>query len=95
MDEPSGPEVIYPPAPTTAGHSDSVLVFEHKSTGWSLRRILKPAVSIENSFGRSVALGDNGRILVVGSIFDASASTGIGGDPTNTSASGRGAAWLY
>jgi hypothetical protein len=92
----SGP--IYAPLTNGAVSSMSVSVFERRSSGWVLRRTLKPAVHILNNnirYGDNIALGDNGRVLAVGSPTDSSAATGIDGDPMDTSSPNRGAAWLY
>ena len=70
-------------------------VYERRSFGWNLRRIVKRAVQRDQAFGTVLALGDLGRILAVGSFADESAATGIDGDPTDSSAPERGAAWLY
>ncbi len=76
-------------------HSGAVFVYERRSFGWTLRRILKPALQRDQAFGTVLALGDRGRILAVGAFDDASAASGIDGDPTDTSTPERGAAWLY
>lgn len=76
-------------------HSGAVFVYERRSFGWNLRRILKPAVQRGQAFGTVLALGDRGRVLAVGAFDDASAASGIDGDPTDTSVPERGAAWLY
>jgi hypothetical protein len=87
---------IYPPLTHGGVRSNSVHVFERKSAGWTLRRILKPTVrNATDGYGISLAFGNLGRALVVGANFDASAATGIGGDSSDTSAVFRGAAWLY
>lgn len=86
----------YPPIPDDAsGARGSVYVFERKPSGWKLRRLMKPSVATSTSFGLAVAISATGRNLVVGSVFDSSAATGINEDPTDTSAPGTGAAWLY
>ncbi len=76
-------------------HSGAVFVYERRSFGWTLRRILKPALQRDQAFGTVLALGDRGRILAVGAFDDAGAASGIDGDPTDTSTPERGAAWLY
>lgn len=60
-----------------------------------MRSYLKPNNTAIQRFGQSVSLGDNGKILVVGAPFEPSASVGIDGDQTDTSAPERGAVWLY
>jgi len=56
---------------------------------------VKPGAENPQRFGHSVALGDIGRILVVGAPMESSAATGINGDRTDTSEPERGAVWLY
>jgi hypothetical protein len=95
----AGTGIVYPGTQQNGTkHTGSIFVYERRSFGWNLRRILKPVVSMDYgdlAFGTVIALGDRGRILAVGAFNDASAASGIGGDPTNTSAPERGAAWLY
>lgn len=92
----SGIGPVYPPGTIVEGvASGSAYVFERNSRQWALRRILRPGNTASQSFGISVAFGDNGRILAVGAPEEPSAATGVGGDPTDTSVPDRGAAWLY
>ena len=89
---------VYPPY--QAGDDEfngtgGVLVHEHKSAGWVVRRLVKPDSASAGWAGHSVALGDNGRILVVGAPFDPSAATGIDGDREDASVPERGAVWIY
>lgn len=96
-DEYAGTGPQYPPFKfRDITYVGSVFVYERKTTGWSLRRMVKPGTeNPDQLFGSSVALGDNGRILAVGAPSDSSAATGIDGNRSDTSAPGRGAAWLY
>jgi hypothetical protein len=47
-----------------------VYVFERRTNGWTLRRVVKPgrpdAGYATGTFGRSLAFGDNGKALVIG-----------------------------
>jgi len=70
-------------------------VLERKSSGWVLRRWIKPGSTHDQWFGHSLALGNNGRILAVGAPLDPSAATGIDGDRDDASMPERGAVWLY
>jgi len=93
----------YPPIPENVSRErGSVYVFERKPSGWKLRRLMKPSVaasslySFPSLYGYSVAIGANGRALIVGAVDDRSAATGINGDPANISLpQNLGAAWLY
>ena len=91
----TGPQ--YPPLAFSSGtpSSGAVQLYERKSSGWSLRRMVKPGSETAQQSGHTVALGDNGKILAAGAPFDSSAATGIDGDRADTSAPERGAAWLY
>lgn len=73
------------------------MVYEHNSTTgkWLLRRVIKLGSANEQLFGRSVALGDNGKLLVVGAWRDASKAMGIDGDREDDSVLWRGAVWFY
>lgn len=73
-----------------------VVVHERKANGtWSLRRVVAPGSTNRGTAGRAVALGDNGRLLVVGAPEDGSAATGIDGDRDDNSMPYRGAVWTY
>jgi hypothetical protein len=86
----------YPPIPANeTGSRGSVYVFERKSSGWTLRRLMKPSVATSTSFGLAVALGADGKNMIVGAVDDASAATRINGNPADASAPSTGAAWLY
>jgi hypothetical protein len=69
-------------------------VWERKPSGWNLRRYLKPAVDSRWSYGTTVAVGNNGKNLIVGAFSDESGATGINGDPSEAQPI-SGAAWLY
>jgi hypothetical protein len=86
---------IFPPYQTADRESGGVVIHERRSTGWILRRAIKPGSTNQQNFGHVVALGDNGRILVVGAPLDASNATGIDGDRDDDSAPNRGAVWIY
>lgn len=90
-----GSGIVYPPTSGFAPTTGVVSVYERKSRGWTLRRALKPVIDVHQRFGHAVAIGDNGRALIVGAFEDSSAAAGIGGNPLDTSAPERGAAWLY
>ncbi len=89
-----GPQ--YPPY--TSGEvstpSGGVFIWERRASGWVLRRLVKPGSANQGRAG-SVALGDNGRLLLLGAPDDPSAATGIDGDRDDDSAPLRGAVWVY
>jgi hypothetical protein len=86
---------VYPPYSNADPGSGVVVVYERKTNGWSLRRMVKPGSTNVQWAGHSVALGNSGRILAVGAPMDASAATGIDGDRNDDSEPERGAVWLY
>jgi hypothetical protein len=47
------------------------------------------------SFGRELALNENGQTLIVGEGAESSDSNGIGGNWQNAGAVGSGAIWMY
>lgn len=86
---------IFTPYSTADSPSGGVIVHERKSTGWVIRRLVKPRSTQDQWAGHAVALGDNGKVMAVGAILEASAATGIDGDRDDDSAPNRGAVWLY
>jgi len=86
----------YPPiAGDQSGAPGGVFVFERKPSGWTLRRLVKPSVDVRTAFGYSVAIGGDGKNMILGATDDTSTATGINGDPTQSSETSIGAAWLY
>ena len=86
---------IFEPYQTADDPSGGVIIHERKNSGWVIRRLVKPGSTNNQYAGWSVALGDNGKALAVGAIFDSSAATGIDGEREDSSAPNRGAVWLY
>lgn len=88
---------LYPPY--TLGSQETanggVLIYQRKSTGWELRRLVKPGSANVGWAGISLSMGANGNLLAVGAPLDPSAATGIDGDRDDESAPNRGAVWLY
>jgi hypothetical protein len=90
------PGVNYPPVPPEGSAAPgTVYVWERKPSGWKLRRYLKPTGDSHYSYGTAVAVGNNGKNLIVGAFSDESGATGINGDPSEAPPSINGAAWLY
>ena len=90
-----GPQ--YPPIPSASTEAlGSVYVWERKSAGWRLRRVMKPSVAGNTTFGNTVGISGNGHNLIVGAVDDLSGATRMHGDPADTSEpQNQGAAWLY
>lgn len=84
-----------------AGHATSfsgaVYFFTRGSAGtWSQKAFVKAGKPRADAlFGRAVTLSGDGKTLAIGAQGDASRASGIGGDPTDTSAAGAGAVFLH
>jgi hypothetical protein len=86
---------LFPPYQVGA-QTGTVAIYDHRPTGWRLRRFVKPDTPQEpRGFGWSVALNDNGHLLAVGSPYDDSTATGINGNREDASGTDSGAIWLY
>jgi hypothetical protein len=95
-DRATGLGPLYPPYTDSGRSHGVVVVHERRANGtWSLRRVLAPGSTNSGAAGRAVALGDNGRLLVVGAPYDGSSATGIDGNRDDNSMPGRGAVWIY
>jgi trimeric autotransporter adhesin len=86
---------IFPPYQTADDSSGGVVIHERKSTGWVLRRLVKPGSTQNQWAGFMLALGDNGRVLALGAPRESSGATGIDGDRNDETAPTSGAVWLY
>ena len=74
----------------------TVAVYERRASGWALRRYVKAdSAGINQGFGWTVALDQNGHMLAVGAPYDSSKATVIDGDREDASVPYRGAVWLY
>jgi hypothetical protein len=84
-------------ADDSATGAGAVYLFERGGTGaWSQRAYVKaPNTANADGFGADVALSGSGERLVVGATDEDSQATGIGGDQTDNSATGAGAAYVY
>lgn len=84
-------------------NAGSAYVFVRSGALWSKETYLQPLATPPVSagmfqaidFGASVALSANGDTLAVGAPNENSAATGLGGDATDTTAPGAGAAFLF
>ncbi len=78
----------------TAYQSGAVYVFVRSGTTWIQQAYLKASNAGQDDwFGTSVAI--SGDTLVVGSLFEGSAATGVNGDQTSTGAASAGAAYVF
>jgi hypothetical protein len=76
---------------------DPIYVYSRSEGIWALQERLRTShLGSERSFGGSaIALSANGDVIALGSPFDPSAATGIGGDDQDTSAEASGAVHLF
>ena len=84
-------------ADNSAPGSGAVFVFEPNGTGgWSKQAYIKASNAGANDrFGTSISLSSDGSKMVVGAVFEGSASVGIGGDQFNDTAANSGAIYLF
>ena len=75
-------------------NAGAVYVFTRQGTDWSQQSYIKASnTGASDRFGASVAL--SGDTLAVGAPGEASAATGVGGDESDDSVSGSGAAYVF
>ncbi|HWO18043.1 MAG TPA: DUF4215 domain-containing protein [Kofleriaceae bacterium] len=80
----------------SAENAGAVYVFTRSGTTWSQQAYVKASnTDAGDYFGCSVALSADGSTMAVGAIYEASAATGIDGDPTNNSAGSAGAVYVF
>ncbi len=83
-------------ADESAIDAGAVYVFSRNATVWSQQAYVKSFDADANDqFGIRLALSGSGDTLVVGAVYEDSASAGIGGDPSDDSVSNSGAAYVY
>ncbi len=85
----------------SAGGSGASYVFVRSGTNWTQQAYLKasntggalPGEDLGDNFGASVAV--SGDTVVVGAYLEDSSATGVGGDQSDNSAGGAGAAYIF
>jgi len=83
-------------ANNSATDTGATYVFTRSAGVWTQQAVLnssRPTTGPNDWFGQSVAL--DGDTIVIGAFLDKSGATGVGGDPTDTSASASGAAYVF
>ncbi len=82
------------PADDSAYGSGAAYIFTRSGTVWTQQAYLKAGnAEAKDEFGISVAVA--GDTVVVGAEFEASNATGVNGNPTDNSAFGSGAAYVF
>jgi len=96
MNEPSGALGIDgDQADTSADRAGAAYVFTRAGASWSQLEYVKASnTDAVDIFGRSLALSADGATLVVGAEGEDSGASGVGGDQTDNSVSGSGAAYV-
>ncbi len=83
-------------ADNSALYAGAVYVFVRSGATWSQQAYVKASnTGVGDVFGRSLALSDDGSILAVAAFREASATTGVGGDQADNSASSAGAVYVF
>jgi hypothetical protein len=76
--------------------SGAAYLFNLDGATWTQLAFLKaPNSATNDAFGYALSLSGDGATLAVGAIGEGSSATGIGGDPSDNSASYSGAVYLY
>ncbi|MFH1708633.1 MAG: hypothetical protein ABIF71_12070 [Planctomycetota bacterium] len=82
------------PNDNSEGMSGAAYVFTRKDGEWKQEAYIKASNARANSlFGNSVSI--SGDTIVIGSLLESSNAKGINGNPTDTSAQGAGAAYVF
>ncbi len=83
-------------ADNSASRSGAVYVFTRSGTTWTQQVYIKASnAEASDRFGVALTLSNNGNTLAVGATGDSSNATGVGGDQTDNSNSGAGAAYIF
>jgi hypothetical protein len=83
-------------ADNSASRAGAVYIFTRSGTTWTQQAYIKASnAEASDRFGVALALNNNGNTLAVGATDDDSISTGIGGDDTDNSTAGAGAAYIF
>jgi hypothetical protein len=83
-------------ADNSAGRSGAVYVFTRSGGVWSQQAYVKASnTGVDDLFGSSVAVSNDGDMLAVGAIDEDSAATGIGGNQADNSVLTSGAAYVF
>ena len=80
----------------SATDAGAVYVFVAGESGWSQQAYIKASNTNNfDRFGSSLALSADGNTLAIGAAREGSDSVGVGGDQSNTGATGSGAVYVY
>jgi hypothetical protein len=80
----------------TITNSGAVYVYTRSAAGWKQQAYLKASNAGEGyQFGNALSLSNDGDLLAVGSIGEASSATGINGNQNDSSMPGAGAVYVF
>jgi trimeric autotransporter adhesin len=82
-------------ADNSASGSGAIYVFTRAGTTWSQQAYLKASNTDAGDEMCAVALSGDGNTLAAGACGEASAASGVGGDPTDNSAPNAGAVYVF
>ncbi len=74
-------------------YAGAAYLFKREGNAWVQRNYLKPAAAAPVGFGYVVAM--DGLTAVIGAYSDASAATGVNGNPAGSATQGSGAAYVF
>lgn len=79
-----------------ASNSGAVYVFTNSNGSWTQQAYLKASnAGVDDNFGMSISLSNDGSTLAVGAVSEDSNATGVNGDQFNNLASGSGAVFVF
>src|SRR5260370_20494355 len=80
----------------TITNSGAVYVYTRTAAGWKQQAYLKASNAGEGyQFGSALALSNDGNLLAVGSIGEASSAVGVNGNQNDSSMAGAGAVYVF
>src|SRR5260370_37465222 len=80
----------------TITNSGAVYVYTRTAAGWKQQAYLKASNAGEGyQFGSALALSNDGNLLAVGSIGEASSAVGVNGNQNDSSMPGAGAVYVF
>jgi hypothetical protein len=83
-------------ADDTVAQSGAVYVFSRSGTTWTQEAYVKASnTGMGDMFGSSLTLSSDGTRLVVGTVYEDSSATGIGGNQADNTATSSGAVYVF
>jgi hypothetical protein len=80
----------------SAPESGAAYIFSRSGSAWTQTAYVKASNTSSGAFfGARVAISGDGTTVAIGAEYESSGSVGVGGDQSNTSASGAGAVYVF